>query len=152
VDYLAFAVARFFDRQDRKDSHRVKRLPKTLANAEPRDARDRILARLSECESELGLSGAEGTAPRDQTAHSSPVEAGVFNVRRARDSEAIEVTLVGGGENLPVWIKEVDDPADEPTLERVLAAQIAVTQYFVLGCYADLELIAAEHAPKRVPN
>lgn len=153
LDYLASVVAWFFGHQSRRESHRIKRLPKTIDGALPAEARDAVCRRFEEAKDDLGLSDQARQAPRDLVAHFKPLEGGHFNLTRHPHSGEMIVILAGGGEGLPGWVQTDASGLEQgPTLEQVLSSQLAATEHLILGVYKDLALLDSERVPNRVPN
>lgn len=145
MDYLAVSVGAFF----KCDSNSIRQLPKTIAHADPKEIRKRIVSKLEEKLKELPeLVSPEGerSAMRDTIAHRFPEGAGTLNIFYTQ-GKVIVISFVGGGSKIFPWepdrMKEIIT-GDEPQrigvilLTPTLQALLLKVEELIFELYSEM--------------
>lgn len=132
LEYVAVAAARFFTG---RECHRIKGLKAAIADAEPREPRERLEARLETELPQFRLSAAGYRDARDRLAHWEAVDAGAFNI--VSHGERLLVTFGRPGAAPGDLLAGTDFEG----LSAELSAVAARLERFVFGVYADLGIV-----------
>lgn len=131
LDYLAICIGSYFKTR----SHSIKKVTKAIKSQVPATARKRIQRRLEGKKFERLVGTSSQMSARNELAHYRAIDSGVYNVRWDKESESLQIVLVGGGERLPAFPKESKD------LSEMLADQLVFAEDLIFGCFRDMGLL-----------
>jgi hypothetical protein len=133
LDYLAICIGSYF----KTDSYSIRNAARAIDGRLPSTARKRVQRRLRPegLISLIGDPSSNRRSVRDELAHYRANDSGVFNVRWDHEADDLQIVLVGGGENLPIFPEEPRD------LSEVLADRLNTTEGLIFGCFRDIGLL-----------
>lgn len=133
LNYLAICIGSYF----KTDLYSIRSAARVIDGRLPATARKRVQRRLRP-EALTPLIGDPSTntrSARDEFAHYRAIDSGVFNVRWDHEAQNLQIVLVGGGENLPIF------PVEPRDLSEVLADQLHSAEDLIFGCFRDIGLL-----------